>query len=397
MTIYIILLLLLLLGVFYFDIGRANQNRKSYYIVLGILLTIVPGFSYKVGIDTPVYMDFYNKCPDIFNIELSEYNEFIFEPFFVILNGVLKAANMDFVFVRLFCVLFLNLFIFRFVWKESKCPFSGILLYYLLLWLTANFESIRQSCGIGFYLWGCLSLINNDKKTFLLRSWPAIFFHRTGIIIIILTLLVCCVKINKKWIIGIFILFIISIISMSVFSDLYLLLNVLSNDIADSYNGYLNNGKNTGFVTSRNIFGFIIPFIVNILMPLLLSNIYWKSNRKMFARLLYLYSFLAVFQFSLGVVNRMMQYETIIYCIALSDLVIPQITKARYSMFGIFTIIAIFINIYTTNKAYFNPQSEFVENGADYRYFPYKSIFSSDKECYLRNSHIQRSLHSIKK
>lgn len=362
------------------------------------MLTIVPGISYKVGIDTYVYMDFFKYCPNFSDIKISEYNEFIFEPFFVILNALMKQANMDFIFVRLFCVIILNLFIFKLVWKESKYPFTAILFYYLLIWLTANFESIRQSCGIGFYLWGCMALlIDNDKKKFLLRAWPAILFHKTGIIIIILTILVCHININKKWIFGIYILFMISIISLSFFSDLYIVLDFLSSDISDKYNGYLNNGKSTGFVTSRNILGFIIPFFVNILVPSFLSIIYWNNNKKMFARLLYLYCFLAVFQFSLAIVIRMMQYETIFYCIALGDYIIPQFNRSKYSAFGILASLSVLINIYTKDKTFFNSESEFVINGVDYRYFPYKSVFSWEKECDIRNSHIQRSITSIRK
>lgn len=382
-----------MLSAIIFDIKGRATNKKTVYKTICLFLIAIVSVSYKIGIDTNVYMDFYEQIGTLNNFKLSEINDYIFEPLYVLLNMAANSLNLDWVGFKLICTLLLNIPVFKLLWHYSKYPFLALLLYYLLYWMTLNFESIRQSCAIGFYIWACMSLMNNDTKGFILKSVPALLLHQTGIIIIPITFLISKIELKKWHLTIVVVLFAVSLLSATFFSDLIPVFKMISADIGETYEGYLNTSQSTGLVTVRNINGIVIPLILTIIIPSCLCVYYLKHNRQWLARFLFLFAIFSTMQYSLAVVSRMAQYVSFFYIIGVLDYIMPQIKRKNYSLSGALVILSIILNIFTTNINYFRSDNYFAVNGKDIRYFPYKSVFSNNKEVPSRESY-QRSLYN---
>lgn len=393
MFIYIFILSIIVLSAIIFDIKGRTKNRKTVYKTICLIIIAVVSFSYKIGIDTNVYMEFYKQVGTLNNFKLSEINDYIFEPLYVLLNMAANSLNLDWVGFKLICTLLLNIPVFKLLWHNSKYPFSALLLYYLLYWIIMNFESMRQSCAVGFYIWACMSLMNNDTKGFLLKSVPVLLLHQTGIIIIPITFLISKIEL-KKWHLAIVVVFFtVSLASATFFSDLIQVFNMISADIGESYEQYVNTSNSTGLVTVRNVYGIIIPLFLKIIIPSCLCVYYLKQNRQWLARFLFLFAIFSTMQFSLAIVSRVVQYVSFFYIIGVLDYIMPQIKRKNYSLSGGLVILSIILNIYTTNINYFRSDNYFAVNGKDIRYFPYKSVLSNPKEIPSRESY-QRFLYN---
>ncbi|MCC8119257.1 MAG: EpsG family protein [Bacteroidales bacterium] len=387
---YLLILILLVLGIFAFDIKGQKKKGKEYYVLCIFFMWLISILSYKIGIDTYSYLINFNKMPYWSNFSFSELNDYYLEPIWVILNISIKSIFDDFIFLRIFCITLLDLSIGFLIYKLSRYPFSVLLLLYLVLWIHLNFEILRQSCAMTFYFWGCLALFkSNDRKTFLLRALPMILFHKTGIAIYILTFIFSYIIITKKWIISSYILFIISVSSTFIFSNALTLINIYSSDYGELYTQYMENQKE-GINIVKNLYGMIFPFILNILIPSLLSYYYSKKSQYWLSRLIFLYLLLGVFQFSFVIFKRLMQYEQIFYLIGIINLLMGQVTRFKCSKLGIITFIGVIMMIYVPISGYISKdKNEFVINGMDIRYFPYTSIFTSQYELIQRNRILQ--------
>ena len=394
MFIYYSLLLLIISSVIIYDINGRIKNKTKVFNLICLFMIAVVSFSYKIGIDTSIYMDFYEQVGDLSEFDFSRINDYLFEPLYVLLNMIAKTLNLNWIGFKIVCTLLLNCFVFKLFWKYSKYPFSALLLYYLLYWLIMNFESIRQSCGLGFYVWGCMSLIEKDRRGFLVKSIPTMLFHQSGLLIVPLTYILSRYEIKRWHLIFVFVLLAISVVSATFFSDLILIFNYFSSDIGGSYEDYIQTSNSTGLVRVRNFSGIIIPLLVKIIVPSYLCSYYIKHNNQWLARFLFMFASFATMQYSLSIVSRMMQYVAFFYIIGLLDYIIPQLKCKKYSLMCVVVLFSLLLNIYATNVNYFRSDNYFSVNGKDIRYFPYKSILSSKKELPERNK-FQRTLYSI--
>ena len=165
--IYISLLLYLIWLTFYYDIlGRTKKKEFSYWLVL-LLLVLMSGLRYRVGADSLNYLNsFYYNTPTLHNLTLEEvFNSQTtrYEPFFYLLNILVKSLGLKFYFFQLVHAFLVNTLIFVYIRKHCDYVFSCVLFYFFWIFSTYNFEELRASLGLVFCLYA------NDF--FIKRKW----------------------------------------------------------------------------------------------------------------------------------------------------------------------------------------------------------------------------------
>lgn len=393
MFIYILLFIFLTWGIIVYDFSKFGKYRKPYYIYCCIALLLIVTFSYKIGTDTFSYLPLFYQYPTFGTFKFTEILTYKCEPFWVLLNISIRSIWSEFCFLHLIVCLLLNIPIYKIFYEQSKHPFSCLLLYYLTIWITCNFESLRQSCAMGFYLWGCMALIKDNQKGFLLRAWPMILFHKTGIIVYILTFMTRYIKINKILLYCLFVLLIISLTISSFFEKIIFYINIFSSDQADIYESYLNS-EQQGVGNEKNVLGCIFPLLLNIIIPSYMMVYYKRNGVIWLSRLLLIFVFFSILQFSFIIFKRLMEYTYIFMILGIINLTYLKIRERRVIPKCILSL-SILCIIYISNINYFRPASSYDVNGLDIRYFPYRSVFDEDKELPARNARLNRTDISI--
>ena len=100
---YVVIFAILLVLAFYFDLIRQGKS-KSYlriYNFIYVLLAILMGFRYGVGIDTPRYMLLFDSIPDLAHLGLSDFNIFRSQPLYILINSVCKTVYNNFVSIQI--------------------------------------------------------------------------------------------------------------------------------------------------------------------------------------------------------------------------------------------------------------------------------------------------------
>lgn len=152
--IYVFLFLLLLYGVIRYDVNGNIQNRLYYFYYIVLLLTFVSGLSYRLGADTVVYMAEYDEYKSLYNSYCQNFN-FLDEGRqlgWVLLLSIVKTIGGSFSFLKLLCSLWINFVYANFIFKHTKYVFTALLLYYFAFYTNSNFEIMRESISISFFL-----------------------------------------------------------------------------------------------------------------------------------------------------------------------------------------------------------------------------------------------------
>lgn len=190
---YIILLLYLLFIIVNNKRLKGNKSFDNHYFILLMMTILMAGLSYRMGYDTIKYEDsFYSRYSDNLNDIWKEidYNGFK-EPGWVALNVICRSIFGDFLFLKLIIAAFVNSVIFWFFKKHLSNPGLGVLLYFLFAGWNVNFEILRASIAIAFFLLAFDHLLGSKPRYFLFYLWflPALLFHWFAFIMLLTPLL----------------------------------------------------------------------------------------------------------------------------------------------------------------------------------------------------------------
>ena len=311
MAIYIFIFIYIFALIFFFDLKSAHPNHskkaKLHYHILEVIFILVVGLSYRVGSDTIGYMDGFPYYPTFVTFSFDNLSEYTREPLWVLLNITIRSTFNDFSFVMLFCAITINVVIFKLIKENSLYPFSTLLLYYLLGWINVSFEMLRQTCAVAFIIWGCLYLLKGDRKAFFIRSFPAIFFHISGIFVVLLLLAFSYIKINKVSLMACFSIFFIGILLKNSFGDVLNMINIISAGSGEVYAEYLDS-ENYGLL-NRSFYGYVENFCLNLFLPgSVVVYYYRKGINHNFIRILLVFVVLSSLSSVLGIIHRMAAY-----------------------------------------------------------------------------------------
>lgn len=167
-------------------------GRRTAFIVLCLLYSLVAGLRFRTGVDTVTY-EFLYRCLNPKYLTLESFLSVECEPGFKVLAVIFGLVSRSPWPLFLTLALWINISVFLFAWRQRETVgqriFLFIALYLLLAYIPMNFEIIRQSAAVACLLWAFPSLRSRRYLSYYLWIAGAIFFHMSAVVLMALPLL----------------------------------------------------------------------------------------------------------------------------------------------------------------------------------------------------------------
>lgn len=374
--VYIFVILYLLFLIYNYDIH--NHRKKSFHFwTLMVFFSLMAGLSYRLGVDSIRYeMHFYNSynvggVGNLFSGELGVSGE---EHLWALFNRICILLFGEFQMMKFILAVFVNGTVFWFLRKHSPALFTSILLYFLLMFANINYEVLRESMAISFFLIAFDKLDGSKKGliNYFLFLIPALFCHRFAFICLIFPLFL---RVNYS---RNFIFFLIATLIIIPFLSSFLnsfieynLLNEIFNDRLER----LATSDTYGF-HQMNIFGYIELFVLTLL-PLLILLRYYQDGRCMSFALVYIIIIL-MRAGSLTILFRVNDYLFFPTVIALSGAIKNAVYHCDYSrqpihLFKNGMIATVCAILFVGGQV-----KDFVQSDDFVMYYPYASVITKE-------------------
>ena len=133
--IYLVVTILLLFLSFHYDYNEKTKNKDFWYLVCLVTFILIVGLRWRLGVDTPNYIDrFYHEYPTLDKLSWDDFS-IGKDPFFVIINSLVKTAGGRFYVVQLIQSTFVNVLIFVYIRRHSSFIFTSLFFKLMLLLL----------------------------------------------------------------------------------------------------------------------------------------------------------------------------------------------------------------------------------------------------------------------
>lgn len=375
--IYIIILILIIILAFRYDIcGRRKFRIPCYYAML-LVFILVAGLRWRVGLDTVNYLGkFYHYTPT-----LEDYSFNIFQsPLFILINSLVKTLGGRFYVVQLIHATFINILIFKYIAKHSSYIFTCLFFYALMCYTYYNMEIMRGSMSIAVCLYANDYILEKKWVKGYLLYILALMFHPQTILLFILPLLFQYLKMGYK-VIPIFLgFYILGIIAKELLSDYFFLLD-WDSTIDSKVSGYIANDKYSSN-NSRNIVFYILKIIIPVFYPILCilftKKIKFNTSLLKLEPLILLYVCFVLFKSHFFIAYRYLDYYSIYICILYSDFFVGAIKYSPKLELSL---------SYTRSFVFFMPfflstvgVSYLGKHGDGFRYIPYNSVLQMNDE-----------------
>lgn len=379
MLIYIVLLIYLTVLCYVYDIKAFRKNRNLHYVCSCIILILVAGLRYRVGLDTIAYMRSFESpyYPSLEHFSLT--GDYGSDIGWVFINSIAKSIGGGFYTVQFIQAIIVNVAVFWFIKRHSPKPFMAVLLFFMFQWWNYCFEAMRESIAIAFYLFALDALMTEKSLTkYYLRVWPAALVHTFGFVTFLFPL-IRYLKVNKY-------LPIIIIIFLGVFFSIGDILNDLVESMETMES--MASAKATKYIESDtygesnlSIAG-IAALVLSRIIPMGYMIYVLQRNpdpeSKKFIPYLICYILVVMLRIEIPIFFRFYNYFEIMMIIAMTQAV--SLRHERYGkMTGAITwamiLFMVFIRTYELTK----PETDSLNEYKTYnRYVPYNSIFTED-------------------
>lgn len=373
--IYIILFIIFFLLSIIYDYNKVKKNRSYFYWLSVSILIIVAGFRYRVGLDSIRLDEWYQSCPDIFDLSINFLKENRrYQPLWIILCSLLRTISLDFALLQIVQSAVVNILIFSFIKKKTHYIFSSLLMYFLLAYLVFNFEIMRESLAIAVSLFAVLSFENKQWFKFLIISFIAFGIHISAIIILIFPL-IYNIRIGKYHVL----ISLIMVLSINIFYAKYidLIFALLSSNTDNLSNSILtysyagNIGNSLKYYISIYLNGFIFP-----VWFLFIRKKRWTEEYK-YGSVILMFSIFSLLGNQSVAFLRFSNYQLIFYVILVAE--IYQYALKKISPRLLTGLLFIFLMSFTFMYSMFKPVPNLYNINTYSRYYPYNSIFFKEK------------------
>jgi len=376
--IYFIILLLILYGAFVLDgknVPYTNSIYKRLYYLVVTLLILVPGLSYRIGIDTPSYMRDFLYYDTLSTLTISSISESIFEPLWVIFTAICKSIFDDFAFMHVLDALIFTGTIVFVTNKLTNKRFWPLLFYLVCYWVHFNFGALREALAMSCFLLGLYHYIKTDNLiSYIIWGMAAAFFHKFAFVIVIATMLALIW--NKNKIFCIITLVAIMLIFIMYFEILIHILWYSSESFEDKVGGYIG-------LEGFSLIGIFTNLITKVIPPFLIREVYKKSsnaiNRKICAVLL-LATFVGIASSFVPLLDRFYNYLFPVIAVSFANLSSPNTAMPKLSRIILHT--TVFLLFFFNVKNFCLPSALEYRSNINYNaaYFPYHSVFTMKED-----------------
>lgn len=206
--IYLVVLLLLLLLSFRYDINGKTEGRDLWYGVVLILFILIAGLRWRLGVDTPGYIEtFYHKTFAIYNLTYDDLS-IGKKPLWVLLNSLVFSLGGRFYIIQIIQATFVNVSIFLYFKKHCNYIFTCVLFYYISAYIGLNMEAMKAAMSIAVVLYANDFLLEKKWVKAYLLYFVAILFHPQSLLLLLMPLFLL-LRFDKKGLFAIVLTFII--------------------------------------------------------------------------------------------------------------------------------------------------------------------------------------------
>lgn len=371
--IYFVILFLMILSIFYFDILNKKNGRKKFFITIVGILIFLSAFSYRLG------MDVVNSYMPEFEYEIVTLDKISYDYLFqnvnrqfgwLLLQSISKTIFPSFTLFKLIHSFIINVSIGLFIYKFFRFKFTALLCYYFFAYVTFNFEVLREAIAIAIFLISTQYLLENKYKYYYILIMIAISFHIYSFVLLFFPLLFYFTK-RRSVIVGILLMCIISLLfvekSQQLFSSL-----IFIEAIKEKSLNYMESEK---YGTSILSFSNIINYILNIVAPIILI-LQLKDNENVRKFTPYILAYVIIYTASLHIfiLFRFNNYFKMFFVFAYIEMFYSKcffkLLSHKKRLIVLYLAVVLFCYMkFNTIAAPIN------EIPGYYRYYPYSSIF----------------------
>ncbi len=366
--IYFLILLLLILGVLLYDFGN-SKRQNAYYKIILIIFILLSGIAYKVGADIPNYMKEFDtsKWSDLRNISILGNRQFLW----IFLQNICKSIIDSFSFFKIIISVIFYSILFKFFKNYSEHFFTVILIFFVVMSFDINFNILRQSLAIAFFIYSVKFIEKNHYLKSYILIFVAILFHNTAVVLILLPILNAFDLRRHSTIIP-FLSAAIILLCLIFVPEIVQLISQSNNDVAKMALYYTMSDAYSDSMSLSPIIAFQILFkIIIFLYSLKYSNL---KNIVLLSCLLYIVIF--VLSIKITIMGRLLLYFTPAYLICLTEAIYIAADKFIVrSQRKIVVLLLVWLslviplhNLYEINPRY--RQRQYIQ------YFPYYSIIT---------------------
>lgn len=180
-----------------YDLMGKHRNRNKWYNFIWFYLTTISGLSYRMGGDG---MEYFWQYPmytisDGFGWDaLTAYINRL--PGWVLLNKLCKQVSNEYWFFKLIHAIIVNYLYYNFIKKYAPHIFSATLVFFVLLYFNLNFQILRQTLAMGFFLYSIQYYESKKWLKYFCVNLLAISFHESALISFVFPFMKL-IKINK--------------------------------------------------------------------------------------------------------------------------------------------------------------------------------------------------------
>lgn len=273
--IYFVVLLLLLILSFRYDINGKTSYRDHWYTAVILILILVAGLRYRLGEDTVnyIYM-FYHDTPDITEIDL----DFIFDsgqpPLWILLNSIIKTLGGRFFVVQLVQATILTTLLLKYFKKHSSYPFICVTIYFLWRYQWYSMVVMKAAIALSIILYANDYFLEKKYKKGFLLILIATGFHQSSLLLAIVPFLTF-LRLNVYGIAMLFCAFFVGAFLQSKLGDVFALF-----EMADGVSNKLDDYLDSDFMKQTHNLNYFVVNIFPIVIYPILSLAYLKKNCK---------------------------------------------------------------------------------------------------------------------
>ena len=368
---YLIIILTFLVFAVSHNPGSPKEKWSIKFTFAFILISSVAAFAFNLGADTEEYFSVFKGVLPVKDITKSYLESFRYQSGFTLFFSVCKQFSDRYLFYQIIHSLIVNFVILRFVYKNTSNPYLTLLFYLILNFLEFNFEIQRESLAIVMGLLG-MELWQNKKYLYSCLSFLIGFYFHFSIVGLLLFPILLKIKDSPKSIIMFSTAAAISPWIWQVIpnADLFLL---LTSD-ADFYEGYI---KQTLF-NNYNLIYYLKFYFTNIAIPLFALYLL-RNKQHPYKKMIYGFMiFRCLSLFSYGFYRFSNYYATFYWIVVAEALLVFVRYSFLYRIKFIFYSFSVLLIFWLNSTSLFWYDEDTGKKIYE-RYFPYKSIFETDK------------------
>lgn len=360
---------------FHYDFHSQTSHRELWYNIILMMLILIAGLRYRLGIDTQSYMRSFDlSVHELNSISNIDFTTGDYDPLFIIFCSIVKTFFGTFWVLQLIQATILNTLIFKYIKKHTRYIFTTVLFYFILFYLSYNMEIMRAAWAIIISLYAFDYA--RDKKW--LKCYALIviasLFHFSAIVMLFIPLFLK-VKFNKVTMTLLIIVTILSIVFQQYFYNIGALLT-FSNRFSSKFDNY---SESIYFSQMFNIKGILLLLIQYVIAPFI-SIKYLKSIHSKVAdtleSMVFFCSFFSVLSIPIAIMYRYVEFFYFPTYIVMAEALNQYIQRNKKQI----AINKVFMFLFVTIYLVFPIFSSFHRKDIDgkhspmSRYYPYSSI-----------------------